>query len=573
MRRSLGVLALAVAVAAGCDRSSSPTATADPLVVLITVDAFRSDLASGGFARLAGGGTRYGHAWSVSAMSRPALATVMTGSAPDRTGVRSDVLDVLPEGLPTLASRFRDRGWTTAAIVGNQIASHVSGLDRGFELFDGPESLQVGPAAHAPTFVESKVLAERFASWLGSRPADRPAFVWLHLGDLHSAAPAVQAASDPMTDYQWTMERLDQGLDAIAGALASARGGDAAEVVLVGLYGVGTGDPYPAGAKYWLNDDTLRVTVLWKAGGASSVPLPPPDAELWLPDVPQILLARHGLAPFPDADGFAWIPGAGAPTRTIRAWNWALDDDLAWSTQSAVRHDGAWEVFEHERIAAPRDPEDSAALSAARERPATPRVRQLSENTRARLEALDIRTSPADVPGSRVVPEDRDAFLMDVLRVRRGLSFGNAIAARKTSRRLEEAAPDNVAVLSDIAYFASIGGAADEALARARRALELYPDREAAVHQAAHAEIARRDLERGEALLAAVRDLGGVEADVRYDEACVLALRGDVAGSVAALERAIQAGYRSWVNLEADLDLAAIRSDPSFAELLRRHGR
>lgn len=576
MRSWLTILTIAALAASGCGAPPAPPSPAvprDSLVVLVTIDAFRPELASGGFARFDAAGTRFAQTWSVAPLSRPSLATLMTGVAPDRTGVRSDVLDRVPEDLPTLATRFREAGWTTAAIVGSQIASHVSGLARGFDFFDGPESLQVGPEAHAPRVTKAPVIAERFTSWLSTRPADRPAFVWVHLADLQSAAPSVQGLMEPMEDYRWTMNELDQGLNGIADGLASSGSWERAEIVIVGLFGVGTGDPHPAGAKYWLNDDTLRTTLVWKSAAGSRGALPPPDVELWLPDVPQTLLGRFGLPAFSGADGLDRIASPRDDGRTLRAWNWALDDDLAWPTLTAVRVGGVWDVFEWGALSGGPAPEDSLAQATARERPAVPRERRLSDATKARFASLGIPTTAIAVRGARVTPPAREPFLADVLRVRRALSYGNTIAARKASRRIEEAAPDNVAALSDIAYHAILGGAVDEAEVRARRAVELYPDREEAVHNAAHLAVAKRDLDRGEALILAARDLGGVEADLLYDEACVLALRGDVPGSVALLDKAIAAGYRNWVNLEADGDLAGIRASPEFSALLRRHGR
>jgi adenylate cyclase len=57
---------------------------------------------------------------------------------------------------------------------------------------------------------------------------------------------------------------------------------------------------------------------------------------------------------------------------------------------------------------------------------------------------------------------------------------------------------------------------------------------------------------------------------VQYNLACSLALTGDSDGALAVLERAIALGYADAEFLEADTDLASLRTEPRFAEILRR---
>lgn len=57
---------------------------------------------------------------------------------------------------------------------------------------------------------------------------------------------------------------------------------------------------------------------------------------------------------------------------------------------------------------------------------------------------------------------------------------------------------------------------------------------------------------------------------VQYNLACSLALTGDRDGALAVLERAIALGYADADFLESDADLASLRAEPRFADLLRR---
>ena len=59
---------------------------------------------------------------------------------------------------------------------------------------------------------------------------------------------------------------------------------------------------------------------------------------------------------------------------------------------------------------------------------------------------------------------------------------------------------------------------------------------------------------------------------VQYNVACSLAMTGHVAEAISALEHAIELGYDDFAHIEADADLDLLRDEPSFQELLRRHG-
>jgi Flp pilus assembly protein TadD len=57
---------------------------------------------------------------------------------------------------------------------------------------------------------------------------------------------------------------------------------------------------------------------------------------------------------------------------------------------------------------------------------------------------------------------------------------------------------------------------------------------------------------------------------VHYNLACSLALVGGKAEALDALERAVRLGYADGAHMARDRDLAVLRSEPRFQELLRR---
>lgn len=195
LRRILFAAALLVA---GCGRTP-PEVASSPVrasQILITIDAvaarhlapFGGSVAMPRLSATAAAGTIYDDALTTTPVARPALVTILTGVAPDRSGIRDNIHDALDASAPTIAEDARKGGVETAAFVSTPFASFSSGLQRGFELFDGPEAIVVGPAQHRPPIVEAGVVAEHFGQWLGSRSPGKPFFAWIHLSDLNGLA-------------------------------------------------------------------------------------------------------------------------------------------------------------------------------------------------------------------------------------------------------------------------------------------------------------------------------------------------------------------------------------------------
>jgi len=124
------------------------------------------------------------------------------------------------------------------------------------------------------------------------------------------------------------------------------------------------------------------------------------------------------------------------------------------------------------------------------------------------------------IPAARLLPA------LDAL----GLDFLVGILRVETSRH-----PANLAALAELGHV----------LARARRFEEgLDVDRELARRRPAH-------------------------PTVHYNLACSLALLGRTEESLDALERAIELGFENAAHLLADEDLASLREEPRFLEIVR----
>jgi len=180
-----GCIALAlIAFALGCERPPKH-------LVLITVDTLRADrIGAYGYPAaktpvidsLANESIRFDRAYSHASLTKPAVASLLTGRLADEHGVYHNQGRLNPE-VRTLAEYLSDQGFETAAFIGNYILRRGHGLERGFasytEEFVAMELKRPIPENPAG------VLVDEALEWAASRPPDRRLFLWLHLLEPH----------------------------------------------------------------------------------------------------------------------------------------------------------------------------------------------------------------------------------------------------------------------------------------------------------------------------------------------------------------------------------------------------
>ncbi len=528
---------------------------------------------------LAKTGIVYDDAISTTPVARPALVSILTGMSPDRSSVRDNIHDALPAGLPTIAEDAHKAGFTTTALVSTPFASYSSGLQRGFDVFDGPEAIIVGPAQHRPPIVEASVMAEHFKQWLATRPKDRPFFAWIHLADLNglatpppgSAGSSVVKSGDPLEDYDNALDVIDGALGAIVSDLRSDPSAAGSGVIVVGTHGAYLGESGRRGDAFWLSKETLQVPLVRIAS------LSVPAAQIarhdgrasWTPDVAASLRHTFGGKAPDGADGAA-LDVAVPQTRDRLAWDFALDDQLALPPLAAVKRGPAISVFQwtedgHLKGQSGAQP-DVAPIAEAR--PARPRKRELSAANRAAITHAGLRLG-----ASTVRPEPlTDDHLRDLQVARGFVASGRPMLAGKSARRLLESRPEILPAMI-VRVFVLASKPSPELSSVRDRMLGLYPDRSEALHWAAHVSLLDHNLKEAAALLDAAIAVGPVEAEMYYDRACVHALQGETSAAFAMLDRAFSSGFRNWDWVDKDPDLSAIRQDPKFGALMGAHGR
>ena len=177
----LSLLAAAVILVAGCSREQTYVC-AGCNVVLVSIDTLRADhVGAYGYPRpttpnldaLASSGVVFDNAVSQSSWTRPAHMSIMTGRYPNEIGfVGLNDRGRLEESCPTLASTFKQNGYTTAAFTGGVNVGAGYGFDIGFDLF----------RSNGRTFRDN---LEELRYWLDEL-ATEPFFLFWHGYDAHT---------------------------------------------------------------------------------------------------------------------------------------------------------------------------------------------------------------------------------------------------------------------------------------------------------------------------------------------------------------------------------------------------
>ena len=117
--------------------------SAAPDVLLITIDTLRADRV-GAYGdplaqtptldALAANGALFREAHSVSALTLPSHATLLTGLLPSEHGLRDNAGFRMSEEIPTLAEALLPAGYQTGAFVSAYVLDSAWGLDRGFQV-------------------------------------------------------------------------------------------------------------------------------------------------------------------------------------------------------------------------------------------------------------------------------------------------------------------------------------------------------------------------------------------------------------------------------------------------------
>jgi choline-sulfatase len=203
-RKAIGfaVLALGIGLAVYAvmpKGHSGPVSSVDPTrgadVLLITIDTTRADHLGcyGGnpevtpvLDALARKGVLFEQMQAAAPITLPSHTTMLTGLYPLHHGVRNNGMFALSDDVETLATVFHDAGYATGAFVSASVLTRRFGLGRGFDVYDDDLSRGSQVTRRGVPSRRGDITVEVATDWLGSLPADRPFFCWIHLYDPHA---------------------------------------------------------------------------------------------------------------------------------------------------------------------------------------------------------------------------------------------------------------------------------------------------------------------------------------------------------------------------------------------------
>ncbi|HJQ97916.1 MAG TPA: sulfatase-like hydrolase/transferase [Candidatus Polarisedimenticolaceae bacterium] len=538
MRVPVLLSALLLGISCGGGASTPPAGGGKGrTLVLVTIESLRADAAlPEALKGLLSAGRTFTDAVSASPMARPSVASMLTGVAPDRSGVRDNLFDPLSADVPTVAEKLKAAGWSTGAFVGSPSCAKGFGLERGFDLYDAPSIPNAGPGRLLPPAREASTVAANAATWLGGLPPKSDVFAWVHLGELTALPFSLPDMKTAAEDYPKAVAELDPALESILDAVAKRPG---AEILVAGTHGIYLGEDGKFGDSFWIDPVTLKVPLIWSGGRAARGS----DARAtWLPDVAATIASSGGVTLGPASEGIDLGASADA-ARARPAWSWAPDDQEAWPN-----------------------------LTSSTDRPATPRTRALSDATRAKVEATGVKLGKTSKTWNQR-PQGSDEVVQRLGLARFLITRLRTGPARVTARQGMLKFPDDLGLNSINMYVAWQGTGRDPVKETVETLLTLYPDRQDALHWVAHYEYGAKHMDRAEALSLAALEVGPRDPDILYDLACLRSLAKDVPGGLAYLGQAIDGGFREWDLMDKDTDLAAVRADPKYAELRRAASR
>lgn len=351
----LRVVAAVATLLAACSRGQAPAPP--PLVarnlLLVTIDTLRADRVGAYGYRAARtpaldatarGGARFERAYATAPITLTSHASLLTGLYPPGHGARHNGVRV-KDGVPTLATVLRSKGFATAAFVAAFPLERRFGLATGFDDYGDrlPRDARGRPVNERP----GREVADEAIGWLRHEQA-RPFFLWVHFFEPHApyGDPARGALRPAGERYDEEVATADHEAGRVLAALGS-RARDTL-VIVAGDHGEAFGEHGEVGHSLFVYDTTLRIPLILRGPGvpAGRVVVEP----VTLVDIVPTAMRLLGMAPI-DGDGIDLRPvleGHAVSPREIYAESFAPLLDFGWSSLRSVRS-GPWKA-----ISAPR---------------------------------------------------------------------------------------------------------------------------------------------------------------------------------------------------------------------------
>ncbi|MEW6071896.1 MAG: sulfatase-like hydrolase/transferase [Planctomycetota bacterium] len=407
---ALVLLLASLGIVPACGKGGS----GGPSALLITLDTTRWDAlgANGGipgttphFDLLARESVLYDQAHTVTPLTMPAHASMLTGLYPPRHTVRDNDVWVLPAEIHTLAELARRKGIQTGAVVAALVLHEHYGLNQGFDHYGQPELEELKGGRTTVQRPARQVIDDAIA-WLAERDRSRPFFLWVHLFDPHAPYEpplAFRGGALAGNPYQGEVSYMDQEVGRLIDRLRDDGTLEETFVMVVGDHGEALEQHGERTHGFLLYEPTARVPFLVRYPDGTGAGTR--SAEMVsVVDVFPTLAEALEIAPPADIDGLSLyrrtVPeGRGIYLETYNSFlAFGYSPLLAWmDARGKYVHCNRPELYD---VAS--DPLEVTNLAA--ERP------ELVTEYSARLRALAARPAARPRSGSGLAPEMRDAL-------------------------------------------------------------------------------------------------------------------------------------------------------------------
>jgi arylsulfatase A-like enzyme/tetratricopeptide (TPR) repeat protein len=472
MRRTLVLLLAGFAV--GC-AGRAPEAQN---VLLVSLDTTRADrLGSYGWSAartpvldaIAARGLRFTQARTVTPLTLPAHASLLTGTFPAWHGVRDNGGFYLGEEQVTWAETLQQKGFRTGAFVASFVLDGrwgtAQGFDRYFDDFD--LSRHEGQGMDAVQR-RGDAVVDQALRWLAEDRA-KPFFAWVHLYDPHTPyeAPEPWRSQFPATAsgaYDAEIAFMDAQVGRLIEALRADGRLDRTVVVAVGDHGESLGEHEEQAHGFFVYDATVHVPLLVAGPGITAAVV---DDPVRIVDVMPTALGALGVAAPAVVQGASLLQPAGRQGLVSLSESFFPRYHYGWSELTAVT-DGRFKL-----VRAPRpelydlhaDPGETRDLAGVN----TSRVAAMQRATDALLARV---SGKAAAQGPQAVDPETEERL-------RALGYvGSSATARVLEDRPRADPKDRISLYNQLklAGTDSAEGRLDAAVARVREALATDPE-------------------------------------------------------------------------------------------------
>jgi arylsulfatase A-like enzyme len=197
-------------------------------------------------------------------VTTPAVASLLSGAYPPRTGVRLLLGQLCESGLTTVAEYARRAGYATAGFPSNFILNSPTGLGRGFDHFrDVLDGIDGGRGGCWQTGDRLNAALDNFLSDAGRCPV----FCWIHYFDLHDCHLDQTVAHE--TSYPRDLrDKIDRGcLSDFRAVLRRHHRWDDAAIILTADHGECLFQHGQRGHGHHVYDSVIRVPLIWRWTG------------------------------------------------------------------------------------------------------------------------------------------------------------------------------------------------------------------------------------------------------------------------------------------------------------------